>query len=84
VAPSAAAPPARVPTSLKTFAGAVPERVAATDADMWASRAAPGRPLGTILRSGRACEGHLAAIGVEADAGLERAGIVPLGKRLLL
>ena len=62
---------------------AAPERSAATGADMWVSHRT-GRPPGAVLRSGEAYEDLLAALGVEADSGLDRAGIVFLGKRVLL
>ena len=62
---------------------AAPERNAATGADMWVSHRT-GRPPGAVLRSGEAYEDLLAALGIEADSGLDRAGIVFLGKRMLL
>ena len=79
---SSAVPPARCgqPENLRW---AAPERNAATGADMWVSHRT-GRPPGAVLRSGEAYEDLLAALGVEADSGLDRAGIVFLGKRVLL
>ncbi len=85
-----AGPGAKAPQCRQRDAGsqnnlrwAAPERNAATGADMWVSHRTERSP-GAVLRSGEAYEDLLAALGIEADSGLDRAGIVFLGKRVLL